>query len=65
MNASLIDMGNRFRLIVNEVEAVEPMADLPKLPVARVLWDAKPSLMLPQQHGFMPVEHTILFIHKL
>ena len=44
INASLVDMGNRFRLIVNEVEAVKPMGDLPKLPVARVLWDAKPSL---------------------
>ncbi|MFV5683912.1 L-arabinose isomerase [Flavobacterium sp. GB2R13] len=44
INASLIDMGNRFRLIVNEVEAVKPMADLPKLPVARVLWDCKPNL---------------------
>ncbi len=44
LNASLIDMGNRFRLIVNEVEAVAPEADLPKLPVARVLWDAKPNL---------------------
>ena len=44
INASLIDMGNRFRLIVNEVEAVKPMENLPKLPVARVLWDAKPNL---------------------
>ncbi len=44
LNASLVDMGNRFRLIVNEVEAVTPKADLPKLPVARVLWDAKPDL---------------------
>tara|TARA_R110002050_G_scaffold1281_3_gene9228 strand:+ start:32315 stop:33823 length:1509 start_codon:yes stop_codon:yes gene_type:complete len=44
LNASLVDMGNRFRLIVNEVEAVKPIADLPKLPVARVLWDAKPNL---------------------
>jgi L-arabinose isomerase len=44
LNASLIDMGNRFRLIVNEVEAVTPEADLPNLPVARVLWDAKPNL---------------------
>jgi len=44
INVSLVDMGNRFRLIVNEVEAVKPMADLPKLPVARVLWDAKPDL---------------------
>ncbi len=44
INASLVDMGNRFRLIVNEVEAITPMADLPKLPVARVLWDCKPNL---------------------
>ncbi|MGA9326270.1 MAG: L-arabinose isomerase [Salegentibacter sp.] len=44
INASLIDMGNRFRLIVNEVEAVKPEEDLPNLPVARVLWDAKPNL---------------------
>ena len=44
INASLVDMGNRFRLIVNEVQAVKPMGELPKLPVARVLWDAKPNL---------------------
>ncbi|MDN3667545.1 L-arabinose isomerase [Algibacter miyuki] len=44
INVSLVDMGNRFRLIVNEVEAVKPMGELPHLPVARVLWDAKPNL---------------------
>ncbi|WP_455168648.1 L-arabinose isomerase [Aegicerativicinus sediminis] len=44
INVSLVDIGNRFRLIVNEVEAVPPMKDLPKLPVARVLWDAHPNL---------------------
>ncbi|MFA0964408.1 L-arabinose isomerase [Roseivirga sp. BDSF3-8] len=44
INVSLIDMGNRFRFLVNEVEAVEPEHDLPKLPVARVLWDPQPSL---------------------
>lgn len=44
INASLVDMGNRFRLLINEVEAVYPENDLPKLPVARVLWDAKPSM---------------------
>tara|TARA_B100001057_G_scaffold68111_1_gene61840 strand:- start:169 stop:1677 length:1509 start_codon:yes stop_codon:yes gene_type:complete len=44
INASLVDMGNRFRLIINEVEVVEPKAELPHLPVARVLWDAKPNL---------------------
>lgn len=44
INVSLVDMGNRFRLIVNEVESVPPKAKLPNLPVARVLWDAHPSL---------------------
>jgi L-arabinose isomerase len=44
INASLIDMGNRFRLLLNEVEAVEPQNDLPHLPVARVLWKPLPDL---------------------
>ena len=44
INASLIDMGTRFRLLVNEVEAIKPEKELPKLPVARVLWDAHPNL---------------------
>jgi L-arabinose isomerase len=44
LNASLIDMGNRFRLLINEVEAVEPQNDLPKLPVARVLWKPYPDM---------------------
>ncbi len=44
INVSLVDMGNRFRLIVNEVEAVLPTQALPQLPVARVLWEAMPNL---------------------
>lgn len=44
LNASVIDMGNRFRLLVNEVEAVEPEHDLPNLPVARVLWKPYPDM---------------------
>jgi L-arabinose isomerase len=44
INASLIDMGNRFRMIVNEVKVVKPEADLPKLPVARALWIPQPNL---------------------
>jgi len=46
LNASLVDMGNRFRLIVNEVDVVAPDADLPKLPVARVIWVPKPNLAI-------------------
>ncbi|HPI05647.1 MAG TPA: L-arabinose isomerase [Saprospiraceae bacterium] len=44
LNASLIDMGNRFRLLVNEVEAVAPFEKLPNLPVARVLWKPLPDM---------------------
>jgi len=44
MNVSILDMGSRFRLLVNEVEAVVPEQNMPKLPVARVLWDPKPNL---------------------
>ncbi len=44
INASIVDMGNRFRLLVNEVEAVEPKYGLPKLPVARVLWKPLPDM---------------------
>ena len=44
LNASVIDMGNRFRLLVNEVTAVTPTKELPKLPVARVLWKPMPDM---------------------
>jgi L-arabinose isomerase len=44
LNASIIDVGNRFRMIVNEVEAVEPQHELPNLPVARVLWKPLPDM---------------------
>ncbi len=46
LNASLLDLGNRFRLLVNEVEVVAPEKPLPKLPVARALWVPKPNLTL-------------------
>ncbi|MEI7552765.1 MAG: L-arabinose isomerase [Verrucomicrobiota bacterium] len=42
LNASLIDLGHRFRLVVNEVRAVPP-PPLPKLPVARAVWECKPD----------------------
>jgi L-arabinose isomerase len=40
----LLDMGERFRLVLNEVDVVSPPADLPRLPVARALWEPRPSL---------------------
>jgi L-arabinose isomerase len=46
ISASIIDMGNRFRLLVNEVDVVAPPEALPKLPVARALWAPKPNLKI-------------------
>ena len=43
INASLIDLGNRFRLLVNEVDVVRPPKPLPKLPVARAVWKCRPD----------------------
>jgi L-arabinose isomerase len=43
LNASMIDLGNRFRLVVNEVDVVEPPQPLPMLPVARAVWKCRPD----------------------
>ena len=42
--ASLIDMGGRMRLIVQDIEAIKPIMEMPNLPVARVMWKAMPNL---------------------
>jgi L-arabinose isomerase len=44
--ASLVEMSTGFRLIVNEVDVVQPDQPLPRLPVARALWVPKPSLKI-------------------
>ncbi len=46
INASVVDLGGRFRLLVNQVEAVKPDAPLPKLPVARTVWIPQPDLAI-------------------
>ena len=44
LNASIMDMGDRFRMVVNEVDVVPTDAPLPRLPVARALWVPRPNL---------------------
>jgi L-arabinose isomerase len=44
VNASLMDMGNRFRMLVNPCDVVPADAPLPNLPVARVVWEPAPNL---------------------
>ncbi len=45
INVSVIDLGNRFRMIVNDVEVVK-CPDMPNLPVASVLWKPQPDLKI-------------------
>jgi len=42
--ATVVDMGDRFRMIVNDIECVAQPRDMPKLPVAAVLWRPLPDL---------------------
>ena len=44
LNAAILDLGDRFRMIANEVEIVDPDEPLPRLPVARAVWKPRPDL---------------------
>lgn len=44
VQATLVEFGDRFRMIVNEIEVVKQEEEMPKLPVARALWIPKPDL---------------------
>src|SRR5262249_3647164 len=44
VKASMVDMGDRFRMITNLVNIIRPDHPLPKLPVARAVWTAEPDL---------------------
>ncbi|MDR2532472.1 MAG: L-arabinose isomerase [Oscillospiraceae bacterium] len=60
--ASLVDLGGRMRLIVQDVECVKPIYEMPKLPVARVMWKPLPDL-LTSAHAWIlagGAHHTVL-----
>ena len=61
LNVSLVDMGNRFRLIVNEVEGVAITQEFPKLPTARALWKPQPSMEIGLQSWLLAggAHHTV------
>jgi len=46
VNASIVDVGDRFRLIINEVNLIPPEQPLPKLPVARGVWIPEPNMKI-------------------
>ena len=49
----LLDLGDRFRLVLSEVDVVEPPEALPRLPVARALWEPRPSLKVAAEAWLM------------
>jgi len=59
---SLVDMGGRLRLIVQDIEAVEPIYKMPNLPVARVMWKAMPDLITGAHAWILAggAHHTVL-----
>jgi L-arabinose isomerase len=61
-NVSLVDLGDRFRLILNEVTVVTPPEPLPRLPVARALWEPKPNFATATEAWLLAggAHHTVL-----
>lgn len=60
--ASMVDMGGRLRLIVQDIEAVKPILAMPNLPVARVMWKVMPDLVTGVKMWIMAggAHHTVL-----
>jgi len=60
--AGLSDLGDRFRLTVNEIDVVEPDEELPRLPVACAVWKPRPSLATSAEAWLMAgaPHHTVL-----
>lgn len=59
---TLIDMGNRFRIILQDIECVKPICEMPNLPVARVMWKATPDLCTGAKMWIMAggAHHSVL-----
>ena len=59
---ALLDLGDRFRMVANEVDLVEPDEPLPRLPVARAVWKPQPELATAAEAWLMAggPHHTVL-----
>jgi L-arabinose isomerase len=60
--ASLIDLGDRFRIVANEIDLVPPDEPLPRLPVARAVWRPRPDLRTAAEAWLVAggSHHTVL-----
>ena len=59
---SLVDMGGRLRMIVQDIECVTPIMDMPNLPVAKVMWRPEPDLLTGAEAWILAggAHHTVL-----
>ena len=59
---ALVDLGERFRFVANEVDIVEPNEPLPRLPVARAIWQPRPDLRVAAESWLYAggSHHTVL-----
>ena len=59
---SMVDMGDRFRVIVNDIHACTPFQDMPRLPTARVMWKPEPSLNISAEAWILAggAHHTVM-----
>ncbi len=60
---SLVDLGDRFRLIINKVDCKKTEKPMPKLPVATNFWTPQPDLYTGAEAWILQVEHTIQHSH--
>jgi L-arabinose isomerase len=62
LNAAILDLGDRFRMIANDVELLDPVEPLPRLPVARAVWRPEPDLGTSTETWLMAggPHHTVL-----
>ena len=60
--ANWLDLGNRFRLVLNQVTVIDPPEDLPRLPIARAIWRPTPDLATSAEAWLMAggPHHTVL-----
>lgn len=59
---SLVDMGGRLRLICQDIECIKPLFTMPNLPVARVMWKARPNFQTAVEAWILAggAHHTVL-----
>lgn len=59
---TLVDLGNRYRMIVTDCEAVVPLQEMPNLPVAQAMWKLVPNFEIATESWLIAggAHHTVM-----